>query len=110
MSLKPNLGLARAERQAHGGKAILFLDRSRDKDAFSARSRDISVSGVFLETPAPVQVGEEVDLMLGGRNNRALRAAARVVRVSADGFGARFLPESGEEQAVLTQFVDSLRG
>jgi hypothetical protein len=109
MSAKPDIGPARAERQPHGGKAILFLDRSREQDAFSVRSRDISVSGVFVETRVPVSVGEEVAMMVDGRNNRALRAAARVVRVSDEGFGARFLAESGEEQAELTRFIASLR-
>jgi hypothetical protein len=84
------------------------------RDAGGARlghSRNLSLSGIFVEVdPAPA-VGEEVQLFVGSaRSPMALRAIARVVHVAPGlGFGARFTDESPEGREHVANFIKRFR-
>src|SRR5258708_664187 len=75
-----------------GGRALLGL------------SRDISLSGVFVECNDPPAVDSQVQLILGS-STPALRAFARVVRVGDGGFGAVFLDDRDQARHDVETFV-----
>ncbi|MSP62387.1 MAG: PilZ domain-containing protein [Myxococcales bacterium] len=71
--------------------------------AIQARSRNLSVNGIYVDTPEPPEVGTEVQLFVGSMvNAAALRVVATVVHVEPGvGFGARFL----DDDEVAHEFV-----
>jgi hypothetical protein len=75
----------------------------------SGRSRNISVSGIFVEVADPVAVGAEVELLVGGREG-GLRAVARVVRtLPGVGFGAQFLDDDRMSRSDVVAFMKRVK-
>jgi|SRR5579883_2946515 len=76
--------------------------------ALTAHSRNLSLSGIFVETPEPIDVGVEVQLFVGNSgNSSALRVFARVIHVAPGvGFGARFLDDSEEGRGHVAAFLE----
>jgi hypothetical protein len=70
-------------------------------------SRNLSRSGIFVESSAKVAVGDEVQLFVGSmRSAAALRAVARVMHVDPGvGFGARFVDEDDESRECVAAFL-----
>jgi hypothetical protein len=70
-------------------------------------SRNLSKSGIFVESTATIAVGEEVQLFVGSmRSAAALRVLARVVHVEPGvGFGARFVDEDDESHDCVGAFI-----
>jgi Tfp pilus assembly protein PilZ len=53
--------------------------------------RDISLGGMFIETPLLLEVGQEVTVSIPFSDGRPpVRLRGEVVRVAADGIGVRF--------------------
>jgi len=74
-------------------------------------SRNLSKSGIFVESNATVKIGDEVQLFVGSmRSAAALRAVARVVHVEPGvGFGARFIDEDDESRQCVSTFIDRFK-
>lgn len=74
-------------------------------------SRNLSKSGIFVESTATLQVGDEVQLFVGSmRSSAALRALARVVHVEPGvGFGARFVDEDDESRDCVEAFIERFK-
>ena len=77
--------------------------------------RDLSVSGVFLETADPLPVGTDVTISsLEVEDDLAFEVAARVVRVEppdedrldAPGLGFQFVHLDDEQKDFLLRFID----
>ena len=70
-------------------------------------SRNLSRSGIFVESSAELKIGDEVQLFVGSmRSAAALRAVARVVHVEPGvGFGARFIDEDDESRQCVSTFI-----
>ncbi len=74
-------------------------------------SRNLSRSGIFVESSATVKVGDEVQLFVGSmRSAAALRVVARVVHVDAGvGFGAHFVDEDDESRGCVASFIERFK-
>jgi hypothetical protein len=74
-------------------------------------SRNLSKSGIFVESTAEVKVGDEVQLFVGSmRSAAALRAVARVMHVDPGvGFGARFVDEDDESRDCVAAFLQRFK-
>jgi hypothetical protein len=74
-------------------------------------TRDLSRSGVFVESQIEVAIGTEVQLFIGSmRTAAALRVVACVVHVEPGvGFGARFVDEDDESREVVESFISRFR-
>lgn len=70
-------------------------------------SRNLSKSGIFVESKADVKIGDEVQLFVGSmRSAAALRVVARVMHVDPGvGFGARFVDEDDESRECVAAFI-----
>jgi hypothetical protein len=80
-------------------QAALFVGSEDERLPF-ARSRDLSMSGVFLETDGRPPVGEQFEISIAWGDN-VFSCEARVVRHARDGVGLLFLePDTFFEQAV----------
>lgn len=74
-------------------------------------SRNLSKSGIFVESDAAVKLGDEVQLFVGSmRSAAALRAVARVMHVEPGvGFGARFIDEDDESRQCVATFIERFK-
>ena len=74
-------------------------------------SRNLSKSGIFVESNAKLQVGDEEQLFVGSmRSSAALRTVARVMHVEPGvGFGARFIDEDEESRGCVSSFIDRFK-
>jgi hypothetical protein len=70
-------------------------------------SRNLSKSGIFVESSADVKIGDEVQLFIGSmRSAAALRAVAKVMHIEPGvGFGARFIDEDDESRECVAAFI-----
>jgi hypothetical protein len=70
-------------------------------------SRNMSRSGIYVESATPLKIGDEVQLFVGSmRTAAALRAVARVVHVDPGvGFGAHFVDEDEESRDCVAAFI-----
>ena len=70
-------------------------------------SRNLSKSGIFVESSSNVKIGDEVQLFVGSmRSAAALRAVAKVMHVEPGvGFGARFIDEDDESRECVAAFI-----
>ena len=69
-------------------RRILFS--TRDK-ILSGITKDISPSGVFIETHNRLEVGQTFTLVVPLRNDRKAKILSEVIWYSPDGFGVKFL-------------------
>ena len=74
-------------------------------------SRNLSKSGIFVESSAEVKIGDEVQLFVGSmRSSAALRTVARVMHVEPGvGFGARFIDDDDESRGCVSSFIDRFK-
>lgn len=77
-----------------------------------ARVRDISVTGLALETQAPLQPGQHLELDLqSGAGERPIRVEVAVVRAVQSGrVGLQFVGVKGESDARLRKFLSGREG
>ncbi len=101
--------VARRVRLRTLGRAI-----REDPIAESAWSiRDVSSTGAFLETRAPIAVGAELELVFG---TAVIHVTARVVRVQepawgqVGGVGVEFMRFGGDSQKFLESYIAATEG
>jgi hypothetical protein len=70
-------------------------------------SRNLSKSGIFVQSKAPLKIGDEVQLFVGSmRSSAALRVLAKIVHVEPGvGFGAQFVDEDEESRECVASFI-----
>lgn len=73
--------------------------------------RNLSRSGIFVESSAELKIGDEVQLFVGSmRSAAALRAVARIVHLEPGvGFGARFIDEDEESRQCVATFINRFK-
>ncbi len=69
-------------------KRILFSTRGK---ILSGITKDISPSGVFIETHSRLEVGQTVTLVVPLKEDRKAKILSEVIWGSPDGFGVKFL-------------------
>ncbi len=98
------------ERELIATETLVVETRDGAGRAVSGQSRNMSLSGIFVETREPPEVGAEVQLFIGAVSSAAaLRVMARVVHAGTDGFGARFLDDTAEARDFVSTFLARFR-
>ena len=69
-------------------KHIIFSTRNK---ILSGITKDISPSGVFIETQDRLQVGQTVTLVVPLKNDRKAKIQSEIIWAGPDGFGVKFL-------------------
>ena len=68
------------------------------------RVKDLSLSGLFVETPNPSQFkpGDQIELVMQlPEEEKPVQLDARVARIASDGIGVEFLDVQPKEQVAL---------
>jgi c-di-GMP-binding flagellar brake protein YcgR len=75
--------------------------------------KDLSIGGLFIETPNPSEFQAEDEIQLVMRepaDNKPMRLKARVAHVGENGIGVEFVNVSDEDQETLNTCFDVFRG
>ncbi len=96
--------------------SVWFPGENQPEDfKFAYSTRNLSITGVFLESTYPVSVGSMLDLELGLPTDEKVRIKGRIVRVvdpedleedEIPGMGIEFLPENEYQREVIKKFVE----
>ena len=84
--------VSEAEKREHPRKQFtLTVDLTRGQTSSTNQARDISLSGIFVETSDDFSPGQEVELSIPFSNlDRRIRMKGKVARVSDAGIGVQF--------------------
>jgi hypothetical protein len=90
---------------------VVEMRESAGGHALSGQSRNMSMSGIFVDVAEPPPTGTEVQLFIGSlSSSSALRATAQVIHVEPGvGFGARFLDDTAEAREYVASFLNRFR-
>ena len=85
------------------------VDFSTGDQAFKELVQDISPGGLFIETSAPLAVGQEITLLLSLQDHaRPMKILGEIVRATDQGIGVRFKHPSPVVEEVLASLVDQI--
>jgi hypothetical protein len=89
----------------------LVLEARSPAEQRPQKTRDISLSGIFVETAQPYTVGQMVKLLISDpTRSKVLRVSAAVVHVrDGVGFGARFVITTDRGRETVEAFIHHLR-
>jgi uncharacterized protein (TIGR02266 family) len=88
---------------------VTQVDFSTEDQAYKELVKDISPGGLFIETRAPLSVGQEITLLLSFPDQeRPMKILGEVVRATDDGIGVRFKHPSPVVEEVISNFVDQI--
>jgi hypothetical protein len=100
------MGVANDRRRPPGRKnASLFVGSTSGVISF-ARTRDLSITGIFLETEARPAAGSTLEITLAWGDD-VFSCHARVVRVADDGFALIFVDPDTFLMQALHEILDS---
>ena len=99
------------ERELVRTETLVVEGRIPDGRALTGYSRNLSLSGIFVETETPVTEGTEVQLFIGSYHSPlALRVVAPVVRSNPGiGFGGRFVDATDDGRNHVAAFLRRFR-
>jgi uncharacterized protein (TIGR02266 family) len=88
---------------------VTQVDFSTEDQAYKELVKDISPGGLFIETNAPLAVGQEITLLLSFPDQeRPMKILGEVVRATDQGIGVRFKHPSPIVEEVLANFVGQI--
>src|SRR5690349_4052768 len=95
------------ERELIQTETLVVEVREGGGRAVSGQSRNMSLTGIFVDTKDVPAVGAEVQLFIGSvSSSSALRVMAKVVHTTpGSGFGARFLDDTDEARDYVASFL-----
>ena len=83
------------------------VDFSTGDQAYKELVKDISPGGLFIETRAPLAVGQEITLLLSfPERERPMKILGEVVRATDEGIGVRFKHPSPVVKEVLANVIE----
>jgi uncharacterized protein (TIGR02266 family) len=96
--------------RSHSRKEFVTeVDFSTEDQAYKELVKDISPGGLFIETRAPLAVGQEITLLLSFPDQeRPMKIIGEVVRATDQGIGVRFIHPSPVVAEVISNFVDQI--
>ncbi len=99
------------EKRESSRKSCFFIevDYSIYDDIYTDPVRDISTTGVFIETDRPIPVGDRINMLFSDFSRVDLiKISGEVVSSSKDGFAVVFDMENEEQKAKLADYVRNL--
>lgn len=83
------------------------VDFSTGDQAYKELIKDISPGGLFIETRAPLAVGQQITLLLSfPERERPMKILGEVVRATNEGIGVRFKHPSPLVKEVLANVIE----
>lgn len=100
-----------SERELIQTETLVVEMRDGAGRALSGQSRNMSLSGIFVDTGDVPAIGTEVQLFIGAMSSSAaLRVTAQVVHATPGvGFGAKFLDDTDEARDFVSAFLRKFR-
>ncbi len=86
----------------------LMVDFAAGGKAYRSCIRDISASGVFIETADAFQIGQEIALCFTLADSNEMlpfKVAGKVTRLYPDGIGVQYLNMSGYQREIINALV-----
>ncbi len=91
---KPNKGIdTRKHSRKQYAKSLLY---AADNQIAECRSKNISPSGIFLETKNILKIGQKIILSLPSKTKEGLKVRGEIVWSNHDGYGIKFLKKKGK--------------
>ena len=89
---------------------LLTADCVYQSRAFNKFVKNISLSGVFIETSESFSEGEEVSLTLSfGHHSKPFRITAEIVRLTSEGIGVQFKIKSQIQEELIQNILKELK-
>jgi Tfp pilus assembly protein PilZ len=103
---KPNYRTRKYERSQY----VISVDYETLDEAFKNYIRDISPSGIFMESEETFTLGEEIVLSINfSDSGNPFRIPTEVVRTTSEGIGLKFKFKSQVQEAIITSLIDNLK-
>jgi Tfp pilus assembly protein PilZ len=91
---KQNKGIdTRKHSRKQYAKSLLY---AADNQIAEGRFKNISPSGIFLETKNILKIGQKIILSLPSKTKEGLKVRGEIVWSNHDGYGIKFLKKKGE--------------
>jgi len=89
---------------------VISVDYDALNEAIRDYIRDISPSGVFMESKETFSIGEEIVLSINfSDSGNPFRIPAKVIRTTSEGVGLKFKFKSQVQEAIITSFIENLK-
>ncbi len=89
---------------------VISVDYEALNEALRDYIRDISSSGVFMESRETFTIGEEIVLSINfSDSGNPFKIPAEVVRTTSDGVGLKFKFKSQVQKEIITSLIDNLK-
>lgn len=97
-------------KRKHPRKPYLSaVDIATEDEVYKEFVQDISAGGLFIETRAPLAVGQEITLLLSFPDHeRPIKIIGKVVRATHRGIGVKFKHPSPLVEDVIQSLVDTI--
>jgi uncharacterized protein (TIGR02266 family) len=97
-------------KRKHPRKPYLSaVDFATEDQFYKEYIQDISAGGLFIETRAPLAVGQEITLLLSFPDHeRPIRIVGEVVRATQQGIGVKFKHPSPIVEEVIRSLVEKI--
>ncbi len=103
---EPNYRTRKYERS----QCVISVDYESLDEAFKDYIRDISPSGIFMESEETFTLGEEIVLSINfSDSGNPFRIPTEVVRTTSEGIGLKFKFKSQVQEAIITSLIDNLK-
>jgi Tfp pilus assembly protein PilZ len=88
---------------------FMIIDYSTEDRVYKEYIQNISAGGLFIETPLPFSVGQEVSLSFPLPNYlKYIRIAGEVVRISPQGIGVKFKMVNQDQEAMIKSLLEMI--
>jgi len=88
---------------------FMIIDYSTEDRVYKEYIQNISAGGLFIETPLPLSVGQEVSLSFPLPNyQKYIRIAGEVVRISPQGIGVKFKMVNQDQEAMIKSLLEMI--
>ncbi|MFQ5485624.1 MAG: PilZ domain-containing protein [Desulfobacterales bacterium] len=89
---------------------VISVDYEALNEALRDYIRDISPSGVFMESKESFTIGEEIVLSINfSDSGNPFKIPAEVIRTTSDGVGLKFKFKSQVQEEIITSLIDNLK-
>ncbi|KKK93899.1 hypothetical protein LCGC14_2688280 [marine sediment metagenome] len=103
---KPNYRTRKYERS----QFVISVDYETLDEVFKDYIRDISPSGIFMESEETFTLGEEIVLSINfSDSGNPFRIPTEVARTTSEGIGLKFKFKSQVQEAIITSLIDNLK-
>ena len=98
------------DRRKHSRKPYLReVEYATEDRVYQEFIQDISTGGLFIETPSPLAVGQEIILILSlPSHERPIKIICEVVRATEQGIGVKFKPSSPIIEEMIETLVEKI--